>query len=156
VQGYNAQAATTCGRVIVAAELTQDAGDFQQLEPMLTATAATGLLIYGLVHAGDAGWGDTSTLVPLPAAGLALALALLTVERAVRAPRLRLELLTRRPLLAGTLLMLAASALLSSFFLSSLYLQRVLGYSALRTGLVFLPVALAITASPPRAWARRW
>jgi hypothetical protein len=73
VQGYNAQAATTCGRVIVAAELTQDAGDFQQLEPMLTATAATGLLIYGLVHAGDAGWGDTSTLVPLPAAGLALA-----------------------------------------------------------------------------------
>jgi hypothetical protein len=74
----------------------------------------------------------------------------------VRAPRLRLELLTRRPLLAGTLLMLAASALLSSFFLSSLYLQRVLGYSALRTGLVFLPVALAITASPPRAWARRW
>jgi hypothetical protein len=40
VQGYNAQAVTTCEQVIVAAELTQDANDFQQLDPMLTATAA--------------------------------------------------------------------------------------------------------------------
>jgi transposase len=41
IQGYNAQAVTTCEQVIVAAELTQDANDLQQLEPMLTATAAT-------------------------------------------------------------------------------------------------------------------
>ncbi len=41
VQGYNAQAVTTMAQVIVAAELTQDANDLQQLEPMLTATAAT-------------------------------------------------------------------------------------------------------------------
>jgi EmrB/QacA subfamily drug resistance transporter len=111
----------------------------------LIVTSATGLLIYGLVRAGDTGWGAAWTLVPL-AAGLALAAMLLPVERAVRAPLVRLELLTRRPLVAGTLLMLATSGLLlSSFFLSSLYLQRVLGFSALRTGLVFLPVALAIT-----------
>jgi transposase len=41
VQGYNAQAVTTCEQVIVAAELTQEANDLQQLEPMLAATAAT-------------------------------------------------------------------------------------------------------------------
>jgi hypothetical protein len=41
VQGYNAQAVTTLEQVIVASELTQDANDLQQLEPMLTATAAT-------------------------------------------------------------------------------------------------------------------
>src|SRR6266496_3412534 len=41
VQGYNAQATTTCEQVIVAAELTQDANDFLQLQPMLEATAAT-------------------------------------------------------------------------------------------------------------------
>jgi transposase len=41
VQGYNAQAVTTLEQVIVAAELTQDANDFQQLEPMLDATSAT-------------------------------------------------------------------------------------------------------------------
>ena len=41
VQGYNAQAITTCEQVIVAAELTQQANDLQQLQPMLAATAAT-------------------------------------------------------------------------------------------------------------------
>jgi hypothetical protein len=41
LQGYNAQAVTTCEQVIVAAELTQQANDLQQLGPMLTATAAT-------------------------------------------------------------------------------------------------------------------
>ena len=111
----------------------------------VVVTAATGLLIYGLVRAGDAGWGAASTLAPL-AGGLVLAAALIPIERAVRAPLVRPEVLARRPLLTGTLLMLAASGLLlSSFFLCSLYLQRVLGFSALRTGLVFLPVALAIT-----------
>jgi hypothetical protein len=41
IQGYNAQAVTTCEQVIVAAELTQDANDLQPLAPMLAATTAT-------------------------------------------------------------------------------------------------------------------
>jgi transposase len=41
LQGYNAQAVTTCEQVIVAAELTQQANDLQQLGPMLDATATT-------------------------------------------------------------------------------------------------------------------
>jgi hypothetical protein len=41
IQGYNARAVTTLEQVIVAAELTQQANDLQQLQPMLTATAAT-------------------------------------------------------------------------------------------------------------------
>jgi transposase len=41
LQGYNAQAVTTCEQVVVAAELTQQANDLNQLEPMLDATAAT-------------------------------------------------------------------------------------------------------------------
>jgi hypothetical protein len=41
VQGYNAQAVTTCQQVIVAAEFTQHTSDLQQLRPMLAATAAT-------------------------------------------------------------------------------------------------------------------
>jgi hypothetical protein len=41
IQGYNAQAVTTVEQVIVAAELTQQANDLQQLAPMLAATTAT-------------------------------------------------------------------------------------------------------------------
>lgn len=41
MQGYNAQAVTTCQQLVVAAALTQDANDLQQLDPMLKATAAT-------------------------------------------------------------------------------------------------------------------
>jgi EmrB/QacA subfamily drug resistance transporter len=109
----------------------------------LLVTAATGLLIYGLVQAGDRGWGAAGTLGPL-AAGLALLGVFAVVERTVAAPLVDLRLLTTRPVVAGAGVMLAASGLLiSGFFLNSLLLQRVMGLSALGTGLVFLPVAVA-------------
>jgi EmrB/QacA subfamily drug resistance transporter len=110
----------------------------------LAATLATAAVIYGLVKAGSDGWGAATALVPL-AAGLVLAGAFVAIERTVRDPLVPLGLLARRRLLAGQLVMLAASGLLlASFFLSSLYLQRTLGFTALGTGLTFLPVALAI------------
>ncbi|MEU2180883.1 MFS transporter [Streptomyces thermolilacinus] len=109
----------------------------------LLVTAATGALIYGLVRAGDSGWTGTGTLLPLTAA-VALYAAFTVVERSVRAPLMDVRMLTRRPVVAGAFLMLVATALLIAFFfLGSVYLQHVRGYSALRTGLVFLPVAVA-------------
>jgi EmrB/QacA subfamily drug resistance transporter len=111
----------------------------------LAATLAAGSLIYGLIKAGSEGWA-AATLVPV-AAGLALAVVFAVIERTVRQPLVPLGLLARRPLVAGQLVMLAASGLLlSGFFLSSLYLQRVAGFTALGTGLAFLPVALVIIA----------
>jgi hypothetical protein len=70
VQGYNAQAATTVEQVIVAAELTQDANDFQQLDPMLTATAAT-LAAAGIAQRpdtllADSGYWSIANLTQLP------------------------------------------------------------------------------------------
>ncbi len=113
----------------------------------LAGTLATGAVIYGLVTAGSDGWAATATLVPL-AAGLGLAGVFIAVERTTPEPLVPLELLARRPLVAGQLVMLAATGLLiASFFLSSLYLQRVLGFTALDTGLVFLPGALLIIAA---------
>jgi EmrB/QacA subfamily drug resistance transporter len=109
-------------------------------------TAGTGALIYGLVKAGDTGWGDPATLLPLLAA-LALYAGFAAVERASRAPLMDPRMFTRRPVLAGAFLMLTATALLIAyFFLGSVYLQHVRGFSALRTGLVFLPVAVAVAA----------
>ncbi len=70
VQGYNAQAVTTLEQVIVAAELTQDANDFQQLQPMLEATAAT-LAAAGIAErpgrlAADSGYWSIANLTEIP------------------------------------------------------------------------------------------
>jgi hypothetical protein len=65
----------------------------------------------------------------------------------MRTPLVDLRLLARRGLAAGAPLMLLATGLLvGTFFLGSFYLQRHAGYSALRTGLSFLPVAVATGA----------
>ena len=109
-------------------------------------TLATALLIYGLVGAGDAGWRDPAVLLPLAGAAAAYA-AFLAVESRVARPLVRPAVLAARPVLSGMFLMLVGTGLLLGlFFLTSLYLQHVLGLDALRTGLLFLPVAVAITA----------
>ncbi|MCP3759059.1 MFS transporter [Streptomyces sp. TBY4] len=109
----------------------------------LTMTATPALLIYGLSRAREDGFGDTGAWLPLLGALVGAAL-FVVAERSAAAPLVRLPFLARRSLIGGCLLMLAASGvLISAFFLCSLYLQHVLGFSALRTGLTFLPAALA-------------
>jgi EmrB/QacA subfamily drug resistance transporter len=109
----------------------------------LAATATAALLIFGLVRAGEYGWSDGSTVVPLVAAAIG-AVGFVLRERTARAPLVPLSLLGRRSIATGNLIMVSASSLLlAAFFLASQYLQNVLDYSAVRTGLVFLPVALA-------------
>lgn len=110
----------------------------------LLVTAGTGALIYGLVEAGDSGWGSAATLLPLGGA-VVLYAAFAGVERASKAPLMDLRMFTRRPVLAGAFLMLIATALLIAFFfLGSVHLQHGRGFGPMRTGLVFLPVALAV------------
>jgi transposase len=72
IQGYNAQAVTTAEQVIVAAELTQDTNDLQQLEPMLAATAAT-LAAVGIPQRpgrllADSGYWTIANLTTIPGA----------------------------------------------------------------------------------------
>jgi EmrB/QacA subfamily drug resistance transporter len=110
----------------------------------IAVTAGTALLVIGLVRAGDAGWLSPWTLVPLGLAVLAY-LVFAVVERRSSAPLIRPDLIARRPVVAGAFVMLVASSLmLAYFFLSSLYLQGILGFSALRTGLIFLPIAISV------------
>jgi EmrB/QacA subfamily drug resistance transporter len=108
----------------------------------LLVTAATAALIYGLNAAGDNGWSAPIVLVPIAGAALLYA-GFGIVERRVRAPLMRVQMLTRRPVVTGALLMLVATALLiAAFFLGSFALQHHYAYSALATGLAFLPVAV--------------
>jgi EmrB/QacA subfamily drug resistance transporter len=107
-------------------------------------TAGTGAAIYGLTRAGTHGWGAATTLLPLVGAVALWALFAL-VETRTRQPLLRLDLLTRRPVLAGAFLMLVATGLLvGSFFLGSFTLQHARGYGAVRVGLLFIPIAVAV------------
>jgi transposase len=70
VQGYNAQAITTCEQVIVAAELTQDANDLQQLDPMLkaatTTLAAAGIQERPDTLLADSGYWSIANLTQIP------------------------------------------------------------------------------------------
>ena len=132
--------------VVVAAVAPAGRSRRVDLPGALAATLATAAVIYGLVEAGSQGWGAAGTLLPL-AGGILLAVGFTAIERRSAEPLVPLRMLARRSLVTGQLVMLTASGLLvSSFFLSSLFLQRALGFTALRTGLVFLPVALAIIA----------
>jgi EmrB/QacA subfamily drug resistance transporter len=134
--------------------LARGAGGPVDVPGAVVVTAATAALIYGLVAAGDVGWGAASVLVPVAAAAVGYG-AFVLIEARVRNPLMQLRTMARRPvgagggigLVSGAFLMLVATGLmLGLFFLTSLYLQHVLGLNALQTGLLFLPVALAVTA----------
>ena len=112
----------------------------------LLVTAGTGAAIYGLINAGTSGWTAPSTLGALATAIVAWAL-FARVERRAASPLLAVGLLFRRPVAAGGFLMLIATGLLvGTFFLGSFSLQHADGYSALRVGLSFIPVAVATVA----------
>jgi EmrB/QacA subfamily drug resistance transporter len=132
--------------VVVAAARPASSARRVDLPGALVGTLASAAVIYGLVTAGSEGWGATITLFWL-AIGLVLAGVFAGLERATSEPLVPLGLLARRPTVAGQLVMLASSGLLlATYFLASLYLQRLLGSTALGTGLIFLPAALATIA----------
>jgi EmrB/QacA subfamily drug resistance transporter len=112
----------------------------------LLVTTGTGAAIYGLINAGTSGWAAPSTLGAFALAVVAWA-AFAQVERRSASPLLKVGLLRRRPVAAGGFLMLIGTGLLvGTFFLGSFSLQHADGYSALRVGLSFIPVAVATVA----------
>ncbi len=113
----------------------------------LIATGSLVALIYALVEADDAGWTSAQTLVLLGLAAFGIAV-FAVVERRVREPLVPLSVFRRRATVTALVLMaLGMGTLVAGFFFSSLYLQHVLGHSALRTGVEFLPVAAAIVVA---------
>jgi EmrB/QacA subfamily drug resistance transporter len=113
----------------------------------LTVTAGLALLVYALVDAVNVGWGSTATLAKLGAAALLL-IAFLAIELRQRAPLMPLSIFRLRTLRgADTVALLIGMSLFSMFFFVSLYMQQVLHYSPLKTGLCYLPLAVAIIAS---------
>ncbi|HEX2414852.1 MAG TPA: MFS transporter [Thermoleophilaceae bacterium] len=109
------------------------------------ATVATGslvALIYALVEGPSAGWASAQTLGLIALAGAGL-FAFVAIESRAAKPLVRFAVLRRRSTATALVLMVAGmGTVLSAFFFTSLYLQEILGHSALRTGLEFLPGAV--------------
>ncbi|MEV4259736.1 MFS transporter, partial [Spirillospora sp. NPDC049652] len=109
-------------------------------------TASTGALIYALIAAGGHGW--LSAVTGGFAAAALVGYALFAVwQRRARSPLMDVRLLARRPVTTGAFLIWMATALMVAvFFLGTFYFQHGRGYGAMRTGLLFLPVAVATMA----------
>jgi EmrB/QacA subfamily drug resistance transporter len=112
----------------------------------LTATAGIGLLIFGIVRTEQEGWTSVATLGTL-AGALALLAAFLAVEARHRAPLVPLGVFRLRNLSAGNgVSLLLGGVMFATFFFVTLYMQQVLGYSPIETGVAYLPLALTVIA----------
>jgi EmrB/QacA subfamily drug resistance transporter len=128
------------------------------------ATSGIGLfaLTYGLIEANNYGWGSARIVGSFVIAAVSLTVFVL-LERHRRAPMLDLTLFRNRTYVGANLAMLlVALAMFGVFFFVSLYMQNVLGYSAVQAGAAFLPMTLLIIVAAPAAgrasdrWGSRW
>ena len=113
----------------------------------LTVTAGLGVLVYAIVGTDTHPWGSARTLSLLSVAAGLLAAFILIEARNVRAPLVPFRLFRSRSLTGANLVMfLVGGAFFSMWYFVSLYLQNVLGFSPLRAGMAFLPMAICIMA----------
>jgi predicted MFS family arabinose efflux permease len=103
-------------------------------------------LVYGISGTEAHGWWSVRTGATFAVAAVLL-LAFLRLERRAARPLFPPHVWKLQALVSGTVVMLGVTGILvGTVFLTSIFLQTVLGFSALETGLAFLPFALAITA----------
>jgi len=129
----------------------------------VTGTAGLAALTYGVMQTADHAWGSASVLVPVLAGVVLLALFLVVEQRFAPAPMMPLRLFRNRNVAVGNgMLLLFGGIAIAMWFFSSLFLQNVLGYSALAAGLgqtpaavMFVVVARFAAGWLPRMGARR-
>jgi len=113
----------------------------------ITVTVGLSLLVFALVDTINAGWGSAQTLTLLAIAAVLL-VAFVFNELRSRDPLMPFTIFRLRTLTGANIVgLLVGAALFAMFFFLSRYMQDVLGYSALKAGLSYLPLALAIIAS---------
>ncbi|AOR31692.1 MFS transporter [Streptomyces fodineus] len=110
----------------------------------LTSTAGMASLVYGFIRASENGWRDGLTLGSFGAAAVLL-LAFVLTEMRAKEPITPLRMFADRNRWGTYVVMLSlAAAMFGMFFYIVLFVQDVLGYSAIKAGLAFLPVTVAI------------
>ncbi len=115
----------------------------------ITVTGGVALLVYGLSNAstdqtGTSHWGDPKVVISLVVSAILLA-SFAFIESRSKHALLPIRLLKNVSRTGGYVVMLClATAMFGIFFFLTIFVQEVLGYSALRSGLAFLPFAAAI------------
>ncbi len=100
--------------------------------------------VYAIVEAANYGWGSTHTL-GFGAPSVLLLVGFLIREATTETPLIPLRIFRGRNLSGANVIQaLTVAGMFGMFFLGALYLQQVLGYSAIEVGLAFLPVTLLI------------
>jgi EmrB/QacA subfamily drug resistance transporter len=133
-------------RLIAESRATNEARAFD-VAGAVTVTAALSILVYAVVDAESAGWGSSKT-IGLLALSVALLAAFVVIELRSRKPLVPFSIFRIRTLTGANVVgLLVGASLFSMFFFISLYMQQVLGYSAIHAGLSYLPLALTIMAS---------
>jgi len=111
----------------------------------VVVTLGLGALIYAIVGTETHAWGSARTLILLAGAAVLLAIFAVIELRVARTPLVPFGLFRSRSVTGANMVMfLVGAAFFAMWYFLSLYLQNVLGYSALRAGMAFLPMALAI------------
>src|SRR5689334_24732367 len=115
----------------------------------VTGTVGVALLVYGLSKAatgadGISHWGDAQVLASL-ATSVVLLVSFVLIERRSSRPLLPMRVLADRNRSGAYLIMLCvATGLFGLFFFLTLFIQTVLGYSAIRSGIAYLPFAVGV------------
>src|SRR6185503_8278833 len=111
-------------------------------EGAIAITLGTIALVFTLIKADTWGWTSARTLAGFAGAALLIA-AFVVIERRHENPLVPLRIFSNRSLAASDATMLVVAAgLFGVFLFCTLYLQQVLGYSALETGVAYLPWTL--------------
>ncbi|HUA44883.1 MAG TPA: MFS transporter [Solirubrobacteraceae bacterium] len=125
----------------------QEAGNSFDIAGAVAVTGGLALLVYAVVDAVNVGWGATQTIACL-AAAVVLLIAFVAIELRQHDPLMPFAIFRLRTLRGANIVgLLIGMSLFSMFFFISLYLQGVLHYSAIRTGISYLPLAVGIIIS---------
>src|SRR5580704_5629076 len=128
----------------VVSERRRAPGRSFDLAGALTLTIGQMVLVFGVVEAGLKGWDTFAALGPIIGGVLILAVFVVIETRLASEPLIPFKELTKPLRIANNIVLLFSASLFPMWFVSSLYLQQVLGLSPLHTGLVFLPMTLMI------------
>lgn len=113
----------------------------------IMSTAGLAGIVYGLIQAATDPWGSSKVLFPL-LGGIALLIAFVMLEAKIPNPLVPLRFFQNRTRVTANLVTLFfSSVFFTMFFLLTLYFQQVHHFSALRTGMAYLPFGLAIGAA---------